>query len=354
MKNLIPGTVVLLVLMAAFAACTEQQPVENGAVITYTLYGGFVMPAYAVQELVVTEHMATFTIRSSDGAVTREYRRNLTKEQYDAIVQVFADNNFTAFGDRYVEGESHVTDVGYADINFTANGKSKVVTTYNYNDFMPQGLITIREKLQETIVYVTTLDEAQIKELAKDWIQKAPTYSYDGSGLQLVGYVRQDSDPVRHVLTYNFTSSHAGFGNRTGKVTAQVITPHTIFVTIIDSTVDSAVIDGRWDEMGQFIIGSDESLTFRPKKCEKPPWQVWEENSGRVYIRMPTDEEIIRNYYASVYETDVRDVRKVQVAEVTCEACSVCPETYQFSLTVNTGRMLPLLDEGWERTGEKK
>jgi hypothetical protein len=58
------------------------------------------------------------------------------------------------------------------------------------------------------------------------------------------------------VLTYAFTSSHAGYGDRSGKVTAQVITPHTIRITILDRTVDSAVIDEKWDEKGQFMTGS--------------------------------------------------------------------------------------------------
>ena len=101
--------------------------------------------------------------------------------------------------------------------------------------------------------------------------------------------------------------------------------------------------------MGRFIIGSEISLSFRPKKCEKTPWQIWEENSGRVYIRMPTDEEIIKNYYASIYSIEVRDVKKIQLDQVTCEACDVCLETYRFELTVKAGEMYLLLDEGWTR-----
>ena len=54
------------------------------------------------------------------------------------------------------------------------------------------------------------------------------------------------------------------------------------------------VIDGKWDEKGQFMVGSELSLSYQPKMCEKTVWQVWEENSGRVYIRAPTDEEIIK------------------------------------------------------------
>ncbi len=64
---------------------------------------------------------------------------------------------------------------------------------------------------------------------------------------------------------------------------------------------------------------------------------------------MPTDEEIIKNYYASVYSIEVRDVKKIQLDQVTCEACDVCLETYRFELTVNASDMYALLDEGWTR-----
>jgi hypothetical protein len=349
-KTGILGIVALLILMAAIAACV-QAPDYSDAVIKYKFYGGFVMPTHAVQELVVTQDKATLTITASDGSITERYEKPLTKEQFNAIVKVFTDNNFASYGDRYDEGQNYVTDVGFTDITFTANGKSKTVTTYNFNEYLPAGLVRIREKLQETVEYTMTLDESQIKALAEDWIRGAPTYRYDGSGLAFVSYVQQESYPVRHVLTYNFTGNHAGYGNRSGEVTAQVITPHTITITIIDGNVVSAVIDGQWDEMGQFIIGSELSLSYRPKQCEKTPWQSWEENSGRVYIRMPTDEEILRSYYISVYGIEVRDVKKVQLDEVTCQACDVCLETYRFELTVNASDMGPLLDEGWVRTG---
>ncbi len=243
----------LLIAVAMIAACMQvQEPDSSNAVITYRFYGGFVMPTYAIQELVVTKDYATWTITGSDGNITERFKKNLTKEQFDGIVKVFVDNNFASYGDRYDEGQNYVTDVGFTDITFAANGKSKTVTTYNVNDYMPSGLIRIREKLQETVEFTRTLDESQVKELAESWIRGAPTYTYDGSGLVFVNYIQQESYPVRHVLTYTFTSSHAGYGDRSGKVTAQVITEHTIIITIIDGRVDSAVIDGKWDEKGQF------------------------------------------------------------------------------------------------------
>jgi len=343
---------VLLIAVAMIAACMQvQEPENSNAVITYKFYGGFVMPEYAIQELVVTKDTATWTIKAADGNITERFEKNLTKEQFNAIVKVFMDNNFASFGDRYDEGQNYVTDVGFTDITFSANGKTKTVTAYNYDQYLPAGLVMIREKLQETVEFTKTLDESQVKALAESWIHQAPTYKYDGSGLRLVNYVQQESFPVRHVLTYAFTSSHAGYGDRSGMVTAQVITDHSLLITITDGTVQSAVIDGKWDEMGQFIIGSEQSLSYHPKMCEKTPWQVWEESSGRVYIRAPTDEEIITDYYKSVYHIEVRNVEKILLDLVTCKACNVCLETYRFGLTVNASEMHVLLDEGWVRVG---
>ena len=342
--------VVLLIAVVMIAACTQvQEPGPDNIVIKYKFYGGFVMPTHAIQELVVTKDTSTLTVYSSDGNITEQFKKNLTSEQFNSIVKVFIDNNFASYGDRYDEGQKYVTDVGFTDITFTANGKTKTVTTYNVNDYMPSGLIKIREKLQETVEYTRALDESQVKALAESWIKESPTYTYDGSGLELVDYVQQESYPVRHVLTWNFTSSHAGYGDRSDQVTATVITKHTIKVTIIDNSVDSAIIDGVWDEMGQFMIGSELTFSYQPKMCEKTPWQIWEENSGRVYIRAPTDEEIIKHYYASVYSIDVRDVKKIQLGTMTCQACDVCPETYTFELTVNASERYPLIDEGWTR-----
>jgi hypothetical protein len=351
-KTKLIGIVALLFIMVMAAACV-QAPAMNqtsgSPVIHYKLYGGFVRPEYSVQELVVVQDRATFTISAPDGNITERFEKALTREQFNAIVNVFYANNFSSYGDRYEEGQTHISDVGFADITFTADNLNKTVTTYNVNRYMPDGLIRIREKLQETIAFTQMPDEKQLRVVAENWIMGAPTYRYDGSDLQFVSYARQESDQVRHVLTYRFNGSHAGYGNRSDMVLAQVITGHMINVTIIDRTVEAAVIDGKWDETGQFLIGSETNLSYQPRMCEKTAWQSWEENSGRVYIRMPTNEEIITHYYASVYGINVTGVNTLQLGGMSCEACNVCLETYRFGLTVNASEMQPLLDEGWAR-----
>jgi hypothetical protein len=342
-----------LLVLALTAACVQtpvtQGPDAGSPVIKYRSYEGFTAPAYAEQELVVTEQNTTLTVTARDGTITEQFRKPLTKDQFNAIVKVFTDNNFDVYGDRYDEGQNHVTDVGFADITFSLGNRTKTVTTYNFNDYMPEGLIRIREKLQETAAFTRTPDESEVRQIAEAWIQGAPTYLYDGSGLTLTNATRLEPSPSRDMLAYRFTSSHTGYGNRSATVTAPAITDHTIRITVAERDVESAVIDERWDEMGQFLIGSVISLSYQPRQCDKTTWQVWEENSGRVYIRAPTDEEIIKSYYISVYGIEVMNVTKVESGLMTCQACSVCPETYHFGLAVNASEMQPLLDEGWIR-----
>ena len=131
----------LLFLLAVTAACVQTPvtpvPDKSSVEIHYKLYGGFVMPSYALQELVVTRDKATFTIMSRDGNVTEKFEKPLTKDQFNAIVKVFTDNNFTSYGDRYDEGQNHVTDVGFADITLIEGNQTKTVTTYNINDTCP-------------------------------------------------------------------------------------------------------------------------------------------------------------------------------------------------------------------------
>src|SRR5512136_2051954 len=105
-KTEIMGIIALPVVTAAIAACV-QEPDYSDAVIKYRFYGGFVMPTHAIQELVVTQDKATLTITATDGNITEKFEKALTKEQFNAIVKVFFDNNFDSYKDRYDEGQNY-------------------------------------------------------------------------------------------------------------------------------------------------------------------------------------------------------------------------------------------------------
>jgi hypothetical protein len=56
-------------------------------------------------------------------------------------------------------------------------------------------------------------------------------------------------------FTIEFDSRHAGYGNRSGQVLAQVITHHTAEVTVQGGLgVTEAVMDGVWDMVNQRML----------------------------------------------------------------------------------------------------
>jgi len=94
--------------------------------------------------------------------------------------------------------------------------------------------------------------EGQAIIIATDYLKVSPTFSFDGIEdtieLAEVDTIRM---PNTWSVTLKFDSRHAGYGNRTGEMVAQVITEHTAKVVVSSGEVRSAVIDDTWDEFNQ-------------------------------------------------------------------------------------------------------
>ena len=90
-------------------------------------------------------------------------------------------------------------------------------------------------------------------QLARDFIIQAPTFGFDGipETFNVTKVSILESFPLQYDITIYFGSRHAGYGDRTGQVLAQVITPHTAVVRVIEDEVVSAILDGQWDEVNQ-------------------------------------------------------------------------------------------------------
>jgi hypothetical protein len=76
---------------------------------------------------------------------------------------------------------------------------------------------------------------------------------FDGSGLELKDSFRGNCDNCWGFIFY-FESSHAGYGDRTGQVLAQVITPHAVDILVKEGSVELALMDGEWDMINQGIL----------------------------------------------------------------------------------------------------
>jgi hypothetical protein len=85
--------------------------------------------------------------------------------------------------------------------------------------------------------------------LARQFVMDDPTFKFDGIVETLKVELDESSDPV--IATVDFTSRQAGYGDRSGMMLAQVLTPHKCVLKISGGQVQSAVMDGTWDMIGQ-------------------------------------------------------------------------------------------------------
>ncbi len=90
------------------------------------------------------------------------------------------------------------------------------------------------------------------RSIVRDFVVKSATFHFDGipQTLQLEWELASSTGGVTGwEVSFRFQSSSSGYGDRTGKPVAQVITPHKGVVVIQGGRVVSAIMDGVWDMM---------------------------------------------------------------------------------------------------------
>ncbi len=167
---------------------------------------------------------------------------------------------------------------------------------------------------------IFTIEEA--REIAENWIEnESPTYLFDGENLSLL----REKEEVKGSLfsfVFEFQSTSAGYGDRTGEFLAQVITDHIMEVVVDNKEVVSAVTDGVFSEIDHMMLElSDEEETVNvkiffgktndgedlfPVERNVPNTDLIPEYTLLQLIDGPTDEEIEEGYYTSINkETEI-------------------------------------------------
>lgn len=94
-------------------------------------------------------------------------------------------------------------------------------------------------------------EESQI--IAEGFAKNSSTYKFDGMALEL-----ESSETLKCPscwdFIFSFQSRQAGYGDRKGQFLAQVITPHTLRVTVEKGEVIAAVVDGTYNELNNNFI----------------------------------------------------------------------------------------------------
>ena len=101
----------------------------------------------------------------------------------------------------------------------------------------------------------SVISQEQSQKIAEEFLRNSPTFKFDGveDTLKLV------NTAVREKLycwefDYEFKCRHAGYGDRSGKILAQVITLHRAMIVVQRGEVIHAMLDGRWDMLDQKIV----------------------------------------------------------------------------------------------------
>lgn len=124
--------------------------------------------------------------------------------------------------------------------------KSQETERDDFDDFEERGA--------SEIIYTS---EELSKEIAENFVtSQAPTYLFDGMNLELIESRALDLAGCEecYEFEFSFDSRHSGYGDRAGEALAQVITPHTIVVTVEFGEVAKAITDGKYDEINEEFL----------------------------------------------------------------------------------------------------
>lgn len=288
-----------------------------------------------VQELTVNDTSVVFITSDNEGKSLKTYEKPFNESAFKELMSLFEENEFLQMNESYTpkEGQPVVTDVGTLEISLINENSTKTVKVDPYYfEYMPEELQEIDSELVKLRAYAVSLSPEKAENISKIWVETAPTYSFDGLDLKMEKHEVLETIPEQHLLTYTFTSTHGGYGNRTDQIVTQVLTPHIIEVTVSEKNVTSAVIDRKWDELSQEPVESEfdtieengsvnkagESGEENPVEIKylisegKTPWDQWYEDGNIQFIKAPTELELIIAYYGTVYNIELFEVNLIE------------------------------------------
>lgn len=91
---------------------------------------------------------------------------------------------------------------------------------------------------------------------ARSVLEQDSTFRFDGirESVKLAGEKALEEGKIWEFY-YTFESRYPGYGDRSGRIMAAVITPHKVRIVVRGGTVTEALMDEQWDMLGQRMIG---------------------------------------------------------------------------------------------------
>lgn len=184
-------------------------------------------------------------------------------------------------------------------------------------------------------------DEEADRQLAEIFLRNSPTFVFDGieETLELVSagvYTSKtissetpvSSESGGREFMFRFESAHAGYGDRTDMIVAEVITPHEAVIAVEDGEVKRAIMDGKWDMFRQRII-EDEEVSISPAPIHQV--EVYHMESYPVQIGVQI-EYGLRDGCTSLHDVVVTRDGDTVTIEITTQRPidAICDMAYRF------------------------
>jgi hypothetical protein len=138
---------------------------------------------------------------------------------------------------------------------------TQVITHHIVTIHVTEGKVTLAqidnkwdELTQKPLNNIYTPERAE--QTALTWLYQCPTFVFDGIP-ETVKVVQVMTLRMRNTweVSINFTCGYPGYGDRTGNVMLGHSQTHTIKITVSEGQVGRAIIDDKWDEMNQVMLG---------------------------------------------------------------------------------------------------
>lgn len=157
------------------------------------------------------------------------------------------------------------------------------------------------------------MSQEESQKIAREFLRNSPTFTFDGieNTLRLTETLTARC-PYCWAFVFEFDSRHPGYGNRTGKVLAQVITPHRAVIIVEQLEIMSAAMDDGWDMSRGEMVGVEETLTVA-ELLDSPlydtPFRIHGEVSlfGELFcpcFELTSGEETVLVWYDLMVEND--------------------------------------------------
>jgi hypothetical protein len=132
----------------------------------------------------------------------------------------------------------------------------KTIVWTDTSENAPKELHAIKDVITGATQTIDSEESIQVK-IAKEFVTSSPTFAFDGMPETITVHDEMilESFPEQHVITIGFTLRHGGYGDRAGQAVTDALTPHEIVVIVVENEVVSAIIDNKWDELSQQMLG---------------------------------------------------------------------------------------------------